>query len=367
MSAAEQLAKVTDVTSACRALAVPRSSLYRARRAVVERPPRTPSPRSLSAAEEAKVLETLNSPEFVDKAPACVFAELVDAKIYMCSVRTMYQILDRHKLVRERRNQLRRPAYTAPELLATEPNQLWSWDITKLKGPGPYQYFHLYTLLDVYSRFVVGWVVADRENNEVSRKLIAECCAAQRIQRGTLTIHADNGAAMTAKALGQMLEELGVAKSHSRPHVSNDNPFIESHFRTLKYRPTYPKKFGCLEDSRAFLQEFYHWYNYKHRHSGIAYLTPAAVHDGQASTRLAARAQTLAGAYAAHPERFVRGAPRRTAVPDAVWINPPKASAAAGGVETMPAAASQRTELSVMCAVPQAVSEANSREVKLIN
>ena len=367
MNAAEQLAKVTDVTSACRALAVPRSSLYRARRVKIERPPRTPSPRSLSAAEETKVLETLNSPQFVDKAPACVFAELADDKIYICSVRTMYRVLDRHKLVRERRNQLRRPAYTAPELLATEPNQLWSWDITKLKGPGPYQYFQLYTLLDVYSRFVVGWVVAERENNEVARKLIAECYAAQSIEAGTLTVHADNGAAMIAKPLAQMLEGLGVAKTHSRPHVSNDNPFIESHFRTLKYRPTYPKKFGCLEDSRAFLQEFYRWYNYEHRHSGIAYLTPAAVHDGQASTRLAARAQTLAEAYAAHPERFVRGAPRRTAVPDAVWINPPKVSAAADGVETVPASASQGTEPSVVCALPQAMPVAGSGEVKIIH
>lgn len=335
MNAAEKLGQATDVTSACRALGVPRASLYRERMPKTLRSPRPPAARALSPTEEHKVLATLNSPYFVDKAPACVHAELADAKIYLCSVRTMYRILARHKLVRERRNQLRHPAYSAPELLAERPNQLWSWDITKLKGPRPYQYFFLYTMLDVFSRYVVGWLVMDRENNELARLLIAEACAAQNIQPGTLTVHADNGAPMIAKPVAWLLESMGVARTHSRPHVSNDNPYIESHFKTLKYRPTFPKQFGSLTDARTFLQEFYRWYNHEHRHSGIAHLKPATVHHGQASAQLAQRTQTLVTAYAAHPERFVRGAPRPTSLPTAVWINPPKVLNAAGAVSAV--------------------------------
>ncbi len=324
MAAAEQLGRATDMVSACRALNVPRASLYRARKPPRNQQPSKKPPRALSEAEEQRVLSTLGAPHFVDKAPASVYAELVDSGTYLCSVRTMYRILTRHKLVRERRNQLRHPKYAPPELLAERPNQLWSWDITKLKGTRPYEYYFLYTMIDVYSRCVVGWLVMERESSDLARLLIAHACNAQSIEPNMLTIHADNGAAMIAKPVAWMLESMGIAKTHSRPHVSNDNPFIESHFKTLKYRPTFPKQFGCMEDARDFLRDFYQWYNHEHRHSGIAYLTPAEVHGGKAKDCLSKRGATLCTAFMAHPERFVKGCPRAPTLPESVWINPPK-------------------------------------------
>jgi putative transposase len=275
-------------------------------------------------------LDILHAPRFVDLAPAQVYAGLLDEGRYVCSERTMYRILAAHQEVRERRDQLRHPSYVAPQLLATAPNQLWSWDITKLLGPAKWTYFYLYVILDVFSRYVVGWMVAHRESAPLAEKLIRDTCARQGIVPGQLTIHADRGSSMTSKPVAFLLADLGVTKTHSRPHVSDDNPFSEAQFKTLKYRPDFPERFGSIMDARGFCQMFFRWYNTEHHHSGIGLLTPRDVHLGRATTRVAARAEVLALAYSAHPERFVRGVPQPTAAPTAVWINPPKAPPAAG-------------------------------------
>jgi putative transposase len=249
---------------------------------------------------------------------------LLDEKRYLCSERTMYRILAANQEVRERRDQLRHPPYVAPQLLATRPNQLWSWDITKLLGPAKWTYFYLYVILDVFSRYVVGWMVAHRESAILAHKLIGETCARQGIVPGELTLHADRGSSMTSKPVAFLLADLGVTKTHSRPHVSDDNPFSEAQFKTLKYRPDFPDRFGCILDARGFCRAFFPWYNTEHHHSGIGLLTPEDVHLGRAAKRVTARADVLAAAYAAHPERFVHGAPQPAAAPTAVWINPPK-------------------------------------------
>jgi len=268
-------------------------------------------------------LEILHEPRFADLAPAEVYATLLDEGQYVCSERTMYRILSRSQEVRERRNQLRHPSHAAPELLAERPNEVWSWDITKLLGPAKWTYFYLYVILDIFSRYVVGWMVAYRQSAVLAQRLIEETCARQGIASGQLTVHADRGGPMTAKPMALLLADLGVAKTHSRPHVSNDNPFSESQFKTLKYRPGFPDRFGCLEDARAFCRCFFPWYNTEHRHSGIGLLTPHDVHHGLAPARVIQRATTLTAAYAAHPERFPRGIPTPPKVPTAVWINKP--------------------------------------------
>jgi len=236
----------------------------------------------------------------------------------------MYHLLAADGAVRERRNQLRHPAYTAPELLATKPNQLWSWDITKLKGLTTWTYFYLYVILDVFSRCIVGWMVMARESAELAEEFIAQTCQQEAIGPHQLTLHADNGSSMTSKTVAQLLMDLGVIKTHSRPHVSNDNPYSEAQFKTTKYRPDYPERFGSLEDARQWTRQFVQWYNYDHRHSGIGLLPPMVVHRGQASAVTAARQEVLQVAYAAHPERFVRGLPCPPRVPEAVWINRPR-------------------------------------------
>jgi len=298
--------------------------LYRRRRprAVVE-PRRRMVPRALAAEERAQVLEVLHSERFVDRAPGAVVAALLDEDQYLCSERTMYRVLSRAKEIRERRDQLRHPTYKKPELLATAPNQIWSWDITKLLGPAKWTYFYLYVLLDIFSRYVVGWMVADRELASLAKRLIEETCQKQGIREGTLTLHADRGSSMTSKPVALLLADLGVTKTHSRPHVSNDNPFSEAQFKTLKYRPDFPERFGCLEDSRSFCGRFISWYNNDHYHSGLAMLTPATVHYGRSGVVLGRRGAVMATAFAAHPERFVRRAPRLAELPPAVWINPP--------------------------------------------
>jgi putative transposase len=273
--------------------------------------------------EREGVLEVLHAEEYVDLAPTAVFARLLDAGRYLCSERTMYRILAESGEVRERRNQLRHPWYEKPELLATGPNELWSWDITKLKGPVKWTYFYLYVILDVFSRYVVGWMVAHRESAALAEKLIEATCRRQRIGRGQLTVHADRGSSMRSKTVALLLSDLGVAKSHSRPHVSNDNPYSESQFKTLKYRPEFPERFGSLEDARAFCGEFFRWYNGEHYHSGLGLMTPEDVHYGQAEGKRERRAEVLARAYAAHPERFVRGLPLPAQLPREVWINKP--------------------------------------------
>jgi putative transposase len=323
MQLIDQHAQHLGVAPLCDALDVPRASYYRWKRPV--HGPHRPrsSPRALSAAERQDVLDLLHSPRFVDRAPAEVVATLLDDGSYRCSERTMYRILAASSEVRERRDQLRSPTYTKPELLATRPNELWSWDITKLHGPAKWTYFYLYVILDVFSRYVVGWMVALQETAALAEELIRTTCQRQGITHSQLTIHADRGTSMTSKPVALLLADLGVTKTHSRPHVSNDNPFSEAHFKTLKYRPDFPERFGTLDDARRHCGDFFDWYNAEHRHSGLAMLTPHDVHHGLADQRTAQRTAVLAAAHLAHPERFVRGAPVIHTPPREVWINPP--------------------------------------------
>ena len=319
------LAPVVGTTAACAALTVSRATHYRRRRGPRHGPPAPrPSPaRALTSAERATVLELLHSDRFVDVAPAATYATLLDEGMYLASERTLYRILASAGELRERRSQLRHPAYARPELLATGPNELWSWDITKLRGPAKWTSYQLYVILDVFSRYVPGWMVAHRESAVLAERLIEATCTKQAIAPGTLTVHADRGSSMRSKPVALLLADLGIAKTHSRPHVSNDNPYSEAGFKTLKYRPGFPDRFGSIEDARAFCQGFFAWYNGEHRHSGIALYTPADVHHGRTVELEQVRAGVLAGAYAAHPERFVKGPPRPEPVPAEVWINRP--------------------------------------------
>ncbi len=311
------------VQAACAALIVPRSSLYRARRPRPERSSPKISPRAFSQAEKIKVRQELNSARFQDRAPREVYATLMDEGQYLCSWRSMYRILAENDEVCERRNQLRHPNYIKPELLATGPNQLWSWDITKLLGPSKWTYYYLYVILDVFSRYVVGWMIAERESATLAEELIAETCARQGIRPDQLTIHADRGSSMTSKSVAFLLADLGVTKTHSRPHVSNDNAYSEAQFKTLKYRPDFPSRFGCQLDARAWANTFFTWYNQEHHHSGLALLTPADVHYHRAQAVLQKRQVVLQTAYQKTPQRFVKGLPVPPQLPQAVWINPP--------------------------------------------
>jgi putative transposase len=320
---AEALGQQVGLKRACEVLGVPRSSLYRARQPDTPPSPRPPSKRALSEAERRVVRDVLNSERFVDSAPRQVYAALLDESVYLCSWRTMYRILDEYQEVRERRNLLTHPGYSKPELLATAPNHLWSWDITKLLGPAKWTYFYLYVILDVFSRYVVGWMVAEREAASLAEELIAETCAKQHIRRDQLTLHADRGSSMRSKPIALLLSDLGVTKTHSRPYTSNDNPYSEAQFKTLKYRPDFPKRFGSLADARVWAQPFFHWYNHEHYHTGLNLMTPAMVHYGMAETIRGQRNQVLQVAFEAHPERFVRGVPIVPDLPRAVWINPP--------------------------------------------
>ncbi len=281
-------------------------------------------PRTLPAGQRQDVLDLLRSPRFADLAPAEIYATLLDEGIYHCSISTMYRILAENSEVHARRRQLRHPTYTKPELLAVAPNQVWSWDITKLKGPAKWTYFYLYVIIDIFSRRVVGWRIADAENAGLFKVLFDETIAKHDVPPGQLTLHADRGAPMKAKATAFLLADLGVTKSHSRPHVSNDNPFSESHFKTLKYQPTFPKCFGCIEDAKVFCRTFFGWYNEAHHHVGLGLMTPNQVHYGQTENVHAARQITLNTAFAAHPERFVNNPPVPPEKPTAVWINPPQ-------------------------------------------
>jgi putative transposase len=328
MSAALELGESVGQAAACRALGVPRASLYRSMQPAPSRRVRPTPERALTAAERQTVLDHLHSERFADKAPAEVYATLIDEGIFLCSIRTMHRILAQNGEIKERRNQLRHPQYKKPELLATGPNQVWTWDITKLLGPAKWTYFHLYVILDIFSRYVVGWMVAPRETAELARRLIADTCEKQGIVPGTLTIHADRGTSMTSKPVALLMADLGVTKTHSRPHVSDDNPYSESQFKTLKYMPEFPERFGSIEDSRAFGQKFFPWYNHEHHHSGIALLTPEMLHYGMAGEVIEQRQQVLDQAYARNPERFVRARPKHPPQPTAVWINPPTPSPA---------------------------------------
>jgi putative transposase len=328
ITSTEQLAETVGVSAACQALDMPRSSLYRTRHVTELQPvcEDSVSPRALPSSERAEVRQVLNSERFADQPPREVYATLLDEGTYLCSWRTMYRILDENQEVRERRNQLRHPQYAKPELLATQPNQLWSWDITKLLGPTKWTYYYLYNILDVFSRYSVGWMIAERESAALAEELIAATCVRQDIQPGQLTIHADRGSSMISKPVALLMADLGVTKTHSRPHVSNDNPFSESQFKTLKYRPDYPERFGCQPDARSWATDFFQWYNHEHHHSALGLLTPADVHFGRAQSILDQRQQVLHAAYLKNPERFVKGTSIPAQVPSAVWINPPKAA-----------------------------------------
>jgi putative transposase len=322
------LTPIVGTAAACRAVGRPRASWYRRHRRSPAppgppRPPRRPQPRALSQAERAQVLAALHAERFWDAAPATVWATLLDEGVYLASVSTMYRLLCQQGETGDRRRHASHPARVKPELVATAPNRVWSWDITKLAGPARWTWYHLYTILDIYSRYVVGWMVASREAASLAERLLAETIAAHKVDRDQLTVHADRGTSMTSKPVALLLADLGVAKSHSRPHVSNDNPYAESQFKTLKHHPTFPERFGSLQDARTFCQRFFGWYNGEHRHAGIGLFTPADVHFGRAGQITAARARVLDSAYATHPERFVRKPPAPPSLPGAVWINKP--------------------------------------------
>lgn len=326
--AAHHLTDQVGAARACRVLGVPRASLYRHRagqNASPSPPQERPIPaRALDPQERTQVLEVLNSERFADAAPRQVYAQLLDEGAYLCSWRTMYRILNANEQVRERRDQLTHPAYKKPELLAQGPNQVWSWDITRLRGPQKGSSFYLYVLMDIFSRFIVGWMVARQESAELARELIGQSCQSQEVDPDTLTVHADRGGPMKAKSLALFLSDLGATKTHSRPYVPNDNPYSEAQFKTMKYRPDYPDRFGSLEDVRSWARSFFSWYNFEHHHTGLGLMTPAVVHYGQAIKVQAERQRVLETAYAAHPERFVRGLPSAPTVPEAVWINKPE-------------------------------------------
>lgn len=338
MAAVSELAVTSDVQTACWALGVPRASYYRHLSPPVQRRSegtrRRPPAWALSPAERDKVLEVLHSPRFVDKAPAEVYATLLDEGTYLCSERTMYRILRSVGEVRERRNQLRRPPAAKPELVAKAPNQVWSWDITKLKSTDKRAFYCLYVVLDIFSRYVVGWCVVPREDATVARELVEACCDRHGITPDQLTLHADLGAAMTSRTMAECMIDLGIVRSHSRPHVSNDNPYSEAGFKTFKYRPDYPGRFGPIEEARAYFHDLFAWYNHEHRHLGIGLLTPADMHFGRASEVTAKRARVLAAAYAEHPERF-RRQPVPPTVPTEAWINQPDPSLLPVGSATL--------------------------------
>lgn len=323
-----ELAPVVGVREACEAVGEAQARWYRRHRQSPP-PPRpervpAPQPRALSEIERKEVRRVLDSDEHVDSAPATVYAKLLDEGVYLGSVSTMYRVLRAFGEVRERRRQATHPAAKKPELIAAKPNDVWSWDISKLLGPVKWTYYYLYAVIDIYSRYVPGWMLARAESATLAKALIAEAVAKQQITADQLTLHSDRGPAMTAKPFVFLLADLGVTKSYSRPHTSNDNPYSEAHFRTAKYRPDFPERFGSFEDAHAWCSRFFDWYNNSHRHSGIGFHTPADVHYGRAEAVRARRGEVLAAAYAAHPERFVRKPPQPPALPAVAWINEPR-------------------------------------------
>jgi putative transposase len=326
MECIHELAALVGVTAACGALGMPRSTYYRHQRPPAPPPlrqPRRPHPRALTRDEQAAVRAQLNSERFVDRAPRAVYATLLSEGIRLCHWRTMYRLLRADAATRERRAIRRHPIYARPELVATAPRQVWSWDITKLRGPQPGSWYNLYVVLAIFSRMIVGWLLAEREDASLAECLIADACNREGIEPQQLTVHADRGAPMTSKLVAELLLDLGVTRSHSRPSVSNDNPYSEAQFKTMKYGPTYPDRFASIADAQAWVERFVQWYNTEHRHSRLGLLPPVVVQYGQAIAVSAARQQTLDAAYADHPERFVGGRPVAPIVPDALWIKGP--------------------------------------------
>ena len=353
METISELAPRLSVSPTCAAFGVPRASYYRWRAPKQEHRPRR-SARALSDEERQAVLDVLHEERFADLPPAQVWARLMDEGRYLCSIRTMHRVLAAAGEAKERRSVRRHPKHAVPELVATRPNEVWSWDITKLPGPAAWTSFYLYVILDIFSRYVVGWLAAGRESKVLARRLIATTLERQGIRPGELTLHSDRGAAMVSKPVAFLLADLGVTKSHSRPRVSNDNPFSEAHFKTMKYRPETPKRFASLGHVCGVFGDLFGWYNHEHRHSGLGLLAPYEVHHGLAESRVAERAAVLAQAYAEHPERFVRGLPRPPAPPREVWINKPSEGLAslivaseAIGTKTDLATASRTNDLEV--------------------
>jgi len=332
-AAVAELAPSLGVRAACDAVGLAQASYYRRHRTrpAAAQPASTPhrdraQPRALSAAEQQAILDELHSARFADLAPAEVWAILLDEGRYLGSIATFYRLLRRAGETKERRRQATHPATVKPELVATMPNAVWSWDITKLRGPAKWTYYYLYVILDIYPRYAVGWMVASRESAALAEVLIRQTCAKQGIGRNQLTIHADRGSSMTSKPVAFLLADLGVTQSHSRPHVSDDNPFSEAQFKTLKYRPNFPTRFASIEAARQHCQTFFAWYNDEHRHTGLGLHVPADVHYGTADAVRDKRAGVLTTAFAAHPERFVRKPPEPPALPTGSWINPPTES-----------------------------------------
>ena len=325
--AAEALTTYVGVKPACAALRVARATFYRRRRpSTGHQQPRPTPARALSEKERDKVFNTLCSERFVDRSPAEVVATLLDEDVYLCSERTMYRVLASQVPVRERRAQRSHPEYQKPELMATGPGQVWSWDVTRLLGPRKWSYFYLCVIMDIFSRYIVGWMVADRESSALAGRLIQQSCLKHGVQPRVLTLHSDRGAPMTSQCTAQLLADLGVTRSLSRPQVSDDNPFSEAQFKTLKYHPSFPGRFEDQGQAKTFCRSFFRWYNAEHRHGGISMLTPEQVHFGNADQVIAGREAVLREAWAAHPDRFVSGEPKPKPLPEAVWINPPTPS-----------------------------------------
>jgi putative transposase len=321
----EALEAVTSTKRACALLGASRATVYRRRRPPAPRPPvlRPEPPNKLSEVERQQILGVLRSAEYCDLAPAQVWARLLDDGVYLCSISTMYRLLAVAGENRERRRQRTHPANKKPELIATAPNRVWSWDITKLQGPARGVHYDLFVIIDIFSRYVIDWMVAPAETGDLAKEFIKAAIAGQSIDRGQLAIHADRGTSMTSKPVAQLLVDLGVARSHSRPHVSNDNPYSEANFKTLKYCPAFPGRFGSIHDARAFCAVFFDHYNHVHRHSGIGLHTPASVHYGTANEIRAQRAATLDAAYQANPTRFRHRRPTPPRLPAVAWINEP--------------------------------------------
>jgi len=343
MRKVREVAPALSIAPTCAAFGMPRASYYRWLVPKREGPPRR-SPRALSPEERQEVLDVLHEERFVDLAPREAWAKLVDDdRRYLCSIRTMYRILAAAGEEKERRAVRRHPVYPVPELVAKGPKEVWSWDITKLPGPATWTSFYLYVILDIFSRYVVGWMAASRESKALAKRLIETTLKRQGIRPGELTLHSDRGASMISKPVAMLLADLGVTKSHSRPRVSNDNPYSESHFKTMKYRPEIPSRFASLEEVCGVFGDLFGWYNHEHHHVGLGLLTPFEVHHGLAERKTAQRAAVLATAYAAHPERFVRGLPRPPAPPREVWINKP--STGTTSLIAAPEAVGAKTEL----------------------
>ena len=328
MATAVSLGKNVGKKAACNALAISRATFYRHidRKKIISEIQRPAPPLAFTAEEKQAVLDVAHEKRFWESSPYQIFATLLDEGKYLGSVRTIYRILSQQNEIKERRKQVNRTHYQKPELLATAPNQVWSWDITKLKGPVKWSYFHLYVIIDIFSRYVVGWMVAHRESAELAKRLIKETHEKQHIPKEQLTIHADRGSSMKSKVVAHLLADLGVTKTHNRPYVSNDNPYSESQFKTLKYCPGFPDRFGSIQDAREFCRNFFAWYNSEHKHSGIGLMSPGQVHYGQAQHILTQRAEVLNAAFKEHSNRFKGRMPKPFPLPEAVWINKPESS-----------------------------------------